>query len=217
MEESLELLDLAQDMARGKGLVRLDILLSNEHDTLLNQLDVWEDFTGHLHTLEERLEYTHIETLLSNMIRKWINYADVQYDSESPCFFLMSNRDGTVLYSDSYSSLPFDPEKISNIQRKIQLFCDEKSADSKIVRFCFQEYLCLLKTEQNLNICYVFIGNSYLPLKKMSNLLSNLNNSEILTKIIVETEKNNNLSLQNRIELSKLVDCYLISQDTMNS
>ena len=150
-------------------------------------------------------------------IRKWINYADVHYDTESPCFFLMSNTEGKVLYSDSYSSLPFDPEKISNIQRKIQLFCDEKRAEEKIIRFCFQEYLCLLKTEQNLNICYVFMGNSYLPLKKMRNLLSNLNNSGILTKIKTETEKNVNLSLQNRIELSKLVDRYLISQDAMNS
>ena len=129
----------------------------------------------------------------------------------------MSNTEGTVLYSDSYSSLPFDPEKISNIQGKIKHICDEKRADSKIVRFCFQEYLCLLKTEQNLNICYVFMGNSYLPLKKMSDFLSDLNNSEVLTNIITETEKNNNLSLQNRIELSKLVDRYLISQETINS
>ena len=129
----------------------------------------------------------------------------------------MSNIEGTVLYSDSYSSLPFDPEKVSNIQGKIQHICDEKRADSKIIRFYFQEYLCLLKTEQNLNLCYVFMGNSYLPLKKMSNLLSDLNNLELLPKIITETEKNNNLSPQNRIELSKLVNRYLISQDTMNS
>ncbi|MHA1514027.1 MAG: tetratricopeptide repeat protein [Candidatus Heimdallarchaeaceae archaeon] len=217
VEEALGLLELAQEMAREKGLVRLEILLSNEHDILLNQLDVWEDFTEHLPTLEERLEYTHIETLLNNMIRKWIDHADMHYDSESPCFFLMSNNEGTVLYSDSYSSLPFDSEKISNIQRKIQHFCDEKSADSKIIRFCFQEYLCLLKTEQNLNICYVFMGNSFLPLKKMSNLLSDLNNSEILTKIVTETEKKDNLSLQTRIDLSKLIDCYLISQDVMIS
>ena len=60
------------------------------------------------------------------------------------------------------------------------------------------------------------MGNSYLPLKKMSNLLSDLNNSEILTKIVTETEKNNNLPLQTRIELSKQIDRYLISQDTMN-
>ena len=216
VEEALELLELAQDMARGKGLVRLEILLSNEYDTLLNQLDVWEDFTSHLHTLEERFEYTHIEILLNNMIRKWINYADTHYDPESPCFFLISDKDGTVQYSDSYSSLPFDSEKVSNIQRKIQHICDEKRADNKIVRFCFQEYLCLLKTEQNLNICYVFMGNSYLPLKKISNLLSDLSNSEILTKIVTETEKNNNLPLQTRIELSKKIDRYLISQDTMN-
>ncbi len=216
VEEALELLELAQEMARGKGLMRLEILLSNEYDTLLYHLDVWEDFTKHLHTLEERLEYTHIETLLNNMIRKWVNYADIHYDSESPYFFIMSNNEGTVLYSDSYSSLPFDPEKVSQIQRKVQHICDEKKAEEKITRFCFQEYLCLLKTEQNLNICYVFMGNSYLPLKKMINLLSDLNNSEILTKIITETEKNKNLLLQTRIEVSKLVDCSLISQDTIN-
>ena len=132
-------------------------------------------------------------------------------------FFLMSNKDGTVQYSDSYSSLPFDHEKVSNIQRKIQQFRDEKRVDKKIIRFRFQEYSCLLKSEQNLNICYVFMGNSYLPLKKMSDLLSNLNNSEILTKIVTETEKNNNLSLQTRIELSKLIACYLISQDVLIS
>ncbi|MHA1219948.1 MAG: tetratricopeptide repeat protein, partial [Candidatus Heimdallarchaeaceae archaeon] len=217
VEEALELLDLAQDIARGKGLVRLEILLSNEHDILLNQLDVWEDFTGHLHTLEERLEYTHIETLLSNMIKKWINYADVHYDTESPCFFLMSNTEGTVLYSDSYSSLPFNPEKTSKIQRKIKHTWDEKSNTNKIIRFCFQEYSCLLKTEQDLNICYVFMGNSYLPLKKMIDFLSDLNNSEILTKIVTETENSKNLSLQTRIDLSKLIDCHLISRDKENS
>ncbi len=206
VEEAFELLELAQEIAREKGLVRLEILLSNEYDILLNQLDVWEDFTQHLPTLEDRLEYTHIETLLNNMIRKWINYADVHYDSESPCYFIMSNKGGAVLYSDSYSSLPFDPEKISNIQKKIQHICDEKRADNKIVRFRFQEYSCLLKTEQNLNICYVFMGNSYLPLKKMSNLLSDFNNSEVLTKIVTETEKNQILQLQTRINLSKLID-----------
>ncbi|MBY9000634.1 MAG: tetratricopeptide repeat protein [Candidatus Heimdallarchaeota archaeon] len=215
VEEALELLELAQEMACEKGLVRLEILLSNEHDMLLNQLDVWEDFTTYLHTLEERLEYTHIEILLNNMIRKWVNYTDVHYDSESPCFFLMSNNEGTVLYSDSYSSLPFDPEKISNIQRKIQHICDEKRANSKITRFRFQEYSCILKTVQNLNICYVFMGNSYLPLKKMSDFLSDLKSSKILSKIIAENEENNSMSLPARIKLSKLIDHCLLNSHQM--
>ncbi|MHA1816242.1 MAG: tetratricopeptide repeat protein, partial [Candidatus Heimdallarchaeaceae archaeon] len=216
VEEAFELLELAQEMSREKGLMRLEILLSNEYDTLLNQLDVWEDFTSHLHTLEERFEYTHIETLLNNMIRKWVTYADVHYDSESPCFFLISNKDGAVLYSDSYSSLPFDSEKISNIQRKLQHIHDEKRAGDKIIRFRFQEYSCLLKTEQDLNICYIFMGNSYLPLIKMSDLLNNLNRLEILSKIVIETETNNNLTLPTRIELSKLIDYNLISHDAIN-
>jgi len=211
VEEAFELLELAQELAHEKGLMRLEILLSNEYDTLLNQLDVWEDFTSHLHTLEERLEYTHIETLLNNMIRKWINYEDVHCDSEAPCFFLLSNKGGTVLYSDSFSSLPFDSEKISNIQRKIQLISEEKRADSKIIRFCFQEYLCLLKTEQELNFCYVFMGNSYLPLKKMSDFLSDLKSSEVFNNITEENEENSNLLLSTRIELSKLIDHCLLN------
>ena len=215
VEEAFELLELAQEMSREKGLMRLEILLSNEYDTLLNQLDVWEDFTSHLHTLEERLEYTHIETLLNNMIRKWVTYEDVHYDSESPCFFLISNKGGAVLYSDSYSSLPFDTEKISNIQRKIQLISEEKRADSKIIRFCFQEYSCLLKAEQDLNICYVFMGNSYLPLKKLNDLLSDLKSSEVLSKIIAENEESNNLSLNARIELSKIIDNFLLNPRQM--
>ncbi|MHA1346918.1 MAG: hypothetical protein ACTSO3_11025, partial [Candidatus Heimdallarchaeaceae archaeon] len=77
-------------------------------------------------------------------------------------------------------------------------------------------YSCLLKTEQDLNICYIFMGNSYLPLIKMSDLLNNLNRLEILSKIVIETETNNNLTLPTRIELSKLIDYNLISHDAIN-
>ena len=65
------LLTKAQKIAESKGLTKLALKISDEHDILLDQLDQWEHFTMRLPTIAEKLELTHIEEKLKQM-KAWI-------------------------------------------------------------------------------------------------------------------------------------------------
>lgn len=63
-------LDQAQRLAEERGLQRLAMRISTEHDTLLDQLGQWQDFIDRNASLKERAELARLEEQVVRMIRK---------------------------------------------------------------------------------------------------------------------------------------------------
>ncbi len=206
VEESLELLEKSQQIAKEKGLTRLEILLSNEYDTLLDQLDTWDNYSTYLPTLEERFSITHIEDLLNQIIRQRVSCTHITQEKEAPGYFLILNQDGNLLYTDSFSSIPFDKEKIPEILLKIR----EKQLDLqipyKITRLKFREYSCLLATDKNFIFCYIFIGKSFLPMKKLDQFFTKIQDSVYFNEASGTWILKGILSLEDRNYLSNIIE-----------
>lgn len=206
VEEALNVLNQAQELAREKGITRLELLLSNEYDVLLEQLDKWEDLTTNLPSLEERFELTHIEDFLNGMIRKWISYSDVVQEEESPYFFVILDKEGSIVFSDSFSSESLDYSKISEIFSKINDFEAKNENYQFPVRFRYKELSCLLFKKQDFFFCYVFMGKSFQPIKKFALFLDEFLKSSISREFTESWLSDGNLTLDIRTQLSNLIE-----------
>ena len=207
IEESLDMVEKAQNLAEEKGITRLEILLSNEYDVLVEQLDSWETLTRTLPTLEERFEFTHIESLLNKMMRRWITYSDIVQEEESPCYFVILNEEGSIVFSDTFSSYPLEMDKVSILLSKVKNHNATISENTlKPLRFRLEEYSCIASKEANLVFCYIFIGKSYLPLKKYIKFLNSIQNSEVLTELKKCNVNKISISQNIRFQLTKLLE-----------
>ena len=211
VEEALNVLEQAQELARDKGITRLEILLSNEYDVLLEQLDKWEDLTTYLPTLDNRFELTHIEDLLNGMIRKWINYSDIIQEEESPYLFIILAKDGSVVFSDYFSSESLDYNEISEIFNKIRAIEIKTELYQILKRFRYHEFSGLLFKKHDFFYCYIFMGKSFKPTKKFSLFLDEFAKSSILEELKEIRLTKGNLTLELRSQLSNLVDqCFTV-------
>ncbi|TFG08713.1 tetratricopeptide repeat protein, partial [Candidatus Heimdallarchaeota archaeon] len=153
VEEAINVLEQALTLARDKGLVRLEILLSNEYDLLLLQLDKWEEFTSYLPTIDERMELTHVEDLVTKMMRKWIPYGSIIPEKESPQFFIILSKEGMNIFSESFSDVVFDKAVIGDILVKIKSLANELIPNQEPKRFRFRQHSCLLTQVEDLLFC----------------------------------------------------------------
>ena len=206
VEEAIGVLEQALTLARNKGLIRLEILLSNEYDLLLIQLDKWEEFTSYLPNIVERLELTHIEDLVTKMMRKWIPYGSITPETESPQFFIILSQEGINIFTESFSETIFDEEVMAGILAQIKSLANELIPNQEPKRFRFRQYSCLLTQVEELLFCYVFLGKSYQPLNKLQRLLQTLDESSIISKLKEIWVRDGKISLEHRTELSMAID-----------
>ncbi|MHA1200108.1 MAG: tetratricopeptide repeat protein, partial [Candidatus Heimdallarchaeaceae archaeon] len=88
----------AQIIAESKEMLNLARRISNNYDTLLGQLDLWEQFTMQLPTIAERMELTHIETVLNEMVKgRGIVFPEGEVEIEEPILVSIFSENGATL------------------------------------------------------------------------------------------------------------------------
>lgn len=210
VEDSLNILEEAQKLANEKGLKRLEVLISNEYDVLLEQLDVWDDLSERLPSLEERFETTHIEEILSKVMTRWVDYTDAIIEEEQPIFFIIFNDEGSIVFSDSFSSRSFEETKFAGLYPKILERGAYLENDVIIVRIKHREFMCVLSKFQGLFLCYVFIGKSFSAKQKFSQFIDYFSNSNTIDNLNDFVLKKKNLTLDIRVQLSSLIRQYFL-------
>jgi len=210
VEDLLNILEEAQKLANEKGLKRLEVLISNEYDILLEQLDVWDDLSDRLPSLEERFETTYIEEILSKVMTRWVNYTDVLIEEEQPIFFMIFNDEGKIEFSDSFSSRSLEETKFSDLYPKILERREQLEKGATIIQIRFREYMCILSISQGLFLCYVFVGKSFLAKQKFTRFVDCFSDSDITNTLNDFALNKKNIDLETRIQLSSLVKQYLI-------
>ncbi len=202
------LLEEAQKIAEEKGITNLAKVISNEHDVLLNQINKWEEMTKHIPNLEERLEFTHIEDILNKLIKSNISYIQLKDENEYPYFFLIVNRDGSVLFSENFRDSSLDEVILDGILAQInELILSETLSENEIKRLKSQNYTIAVSFLESFFLIYVFVGQSYTALQKircfMDQFNSFINNNDIR---LIKEEVNNHLTLQERLMISKNIE-----------
>jgi tetratricopeptide (TPR) repeat protein len=201
------LMSKAQAIAEEHDFEKLAIKISNTHDVLLEQLDIWESMLTELPAIAERLELTHIETILQEMIRgKGIVLEESEKEEETPVLLFITSEKGSILYSEQFDT-SLDIQTINKILPEILNKEQEELDITAIDRSTYQEYNYLLKRLENISFCYMFIGKSYEGMKKL-NQFSELvfESSQIWNQLSSITEEASSFESTTRVLLNQFVD-----------
>lgn len=168
VNKARRLLKSAQVMAEAKDMNNLARRISNNHDNLLSQLERWDEMTKKLPNIAVRLELTHIESVLNEMIKgKGIVYPEDTLEREDPILLSIFTKTGDVLYLKK-----IDPYVDDDMLEEIWVFIlknikEEDTRSGIIERMRFSDYTYVVKRIESLIFCYIFIGHSYEGIKKI--------------------------------------------------
>ena len=200
------LLNIAQEMAEAKELYDLARRISNSYDVLLFQLNLWDHFTMQLPSIAERMELTHIESVLDEMIRgRGIVFSEGKSEKDEPIIIAIFAESGSTLFLHQFDqeiSAKLVDEIWSAIINRIQEEKDKRSTRS-IERMMFKDYLCLVKRLKTLFFCYIIFGNSYEGIKKLEEF-SQLVYGTI--KVWEELEELSKFTLSPEFDISTITD-----------
>ena len=181
MREASHFLTQAELIAEEKGLKRLAIKISLEHDSLLGQRNKWDELTQENAPFEDRINFAGLEELLFRMIQKG-EIELPETENERPVLLIIQDIDGLTLFSENfYSEDKLDSTLIGGFLAAINSFVKETfSTFGSIERIKHQNYTLILKNIGSLVFVYVFEGQSFTALMNLNSFTEDIINSKEL-------------------------------------
>ncbi|MFW9996903.1 MAG: hypothetical protein ACFFD4_32980, partial [Candidatus Odinarchaeota archaeon] len=196
-------LTLAQSIADERGLSRLALKISNDHDSLLLQLSNWEELIERDVPLVDRVELAHLEEFMVRILRNRVTER-TEISKEEPISVMILNKTGICLFSKKFDrSIVIDEQLMSGVLSAINRFSSDLFSGS-LDRIKVGEYTLLVRSEESLLSCYVFKGQSYKATQKLSRFMRYLKNNEAIWNCIKEEPEGGKLVVMNNIVLSAL-------------
>jgi tetratricopeptide (TPR) repeat protein len=181
VKQSQTLLTQAQLIADTKGLHRLARAISNEFDSLLNDLSKWDDYIERNASITERYELAELETMMGAILKKrGSSYDDLP--GEDPIMVLILDEAGLCLYSKTFASeeTTLQDQLIGGLLTSINAFMQEAfSISGSIERIKHQNNTLLLKNVGPYLFSYVFQGQSYSAIQKLDKFIDNIQDSPL--------------------------------------
>ncbi|MFX0082772.1 MAG: tetratricopeptide repeat protein [Candidatus Hodarchaeota archaeon] len=160
MKEAQRFLTQAQQIAEKFGLKLLAIKISNEHDDLLKQLNVWESLKESSSSIKDRIEFARLNEQLENMIRRRVVEAP-QLSDEDPVLLLVVSEGGIPIFSQSFTEQwSLENDLLGSFFTAINSFINEKFSEG-LDRATFGEHTLLMNSVSPFLMCYVYKGQSY--------------------------------------------------------
>jgi len=212
-EEAQRILKEALNIAKDNGLDKLSVKISNEYDILLEQLDTWEDFTMKLPTIAEKLELTHIEDKLEQIMkRRTVATVDTEVGEELPILFLILSTEGSVIFSEQFDET-LSPQFMEEILKNIRELTSEERPIGSMDRFKLKDYICLSRNFEGLIFCYMFIGKSYSGEQKLERFTKTLSKKTFITSILAESANlQQSLEYEDRLKITEELDKIFLTE-----
>ncbi|MFX1585975.1 MAG: tetratricopeptide repeat protein [Promethearchaeota archaeon] len=157
----------AQKIAESYGIKRLAMKISNEHDELLRQLNMWENLKETEASLSERWKLAGLNDQIENMVKKRITKVPELTD-EKPVLLLIVSEGGRPLLTQSFvEDKSFESHLFGGFLTTIDYFIREMFSEG-LDRAIFGEYTLLMKSTPPFFISYVFKGDSYYAYQKIN-------------------------------------------------
>ncbi len=174
------LLSQAQIIAEEKGLSRLAVKLSSEHDNLLIQIEQWEELSKMDNSLTEGVKIAKLEELVKKIrMKKELEMLEEQ--EEEPIVLILLYETGIPIYSKNFAvSQEIDDMLVAGFISAINNFIqDAFGVSGYIDRIKHKENTILIKHIESIFICYVYKGESYAASSKLERFIMEINNSPI--------------------------------------
>ncbi|MFX1528224.1 MAG: type IV pilus biogenesis/stability protein PilW [Promethearchaeota archaeon] len=173
IKEAKRFLTQAQNVAEIYGLKRLAANISNEHDKLLNQEKIWENFEQSEISLSERLELAGLNEQIDYIIKRRI-IEDPKLTDEQPVLLLIVSEGGIPFFSHSFNKdKAFEDHLFGGFFTAINSFIHEMFSEG-LDRASFGKHTLLMDSVSPFLMCYVYKGQSYLAQKRMKSFINML-------------------------------------------
>ncbi|MHA1535827.1 MAG: tetratricopeptide repeat protein [Promethearchaeota archaeon] len=173
LEGARKLLTQGQEIAEKYGLDLLAKKISNEHDELLKQLEMWEKLKETKAPLAERMKLSRLNEQMDNMLRKRAVEPEEIKEEESVVILIISTG-GTPIFSQSFAEgWAFQDHLFGGFLSAINSFSGEIFSQG-LDRAIFGEYTILMNAVSPFIVCYLFKGQSFLAQKRMKKFITTL-------------------------------------------
>ncbi|MFX1234259.1 MAG: tetratricopeptide repeat protein [Promethearchaeota archaeon] len=163
----------AQNIAETYGLKRLAANISNEHDKLLNQEKIWEDFKNSNVSLSERLEFAGLNEQMGYMIKNRL-IENPELSDEEPLLLLIVSEGGIPFFSYSFiEDKTFEDHLFGGFFTTFNSFINEKFSEG-LDRASFGKHTLLMDSISPFLMCYIYEGQSYSAQKRMKSFINEL-------------------------------------------
>ena len=212
LEEARRLLAKGQKIAEKYGLKLLAIKISNEHDGLLKQLNMWENLKLSTSSLKERIELTRLNEQMNDMIRKRVVEPNEIKEEESVVILIISEG-GSPIFSQSFvEGWNFQDHLFGGFLSAVNSFSDEIFSQG-LDRAVFGEYTVIMNAVSPFIVCYLFKGQSFLAQEKMKIFIDSIqNDKKIWESIIKYYQANRFVQLKDIPSLDLLVNEIFIKR-----
>ena len=178
----------AQQFAEKYGLKRLAIKISNEHDKLLQNLEVWNQMKEENVDISERLEKIDINDQILTILKEKPTEI-LEKSPESPILLIIMDNAGIPLYTKIFDKeWKIKEELFSGFLSAFNSFSDEIFSEG-LDRANFGKFTILMAEMPPFMICYVFEGQSFLAQQKFSKFNEKLHGSDHIWKKLTSSKK----------------------------
>ncbi len=189
IKSSRKLLSKAQEIADKYGLNRLSIKISNEHDELIKQIDMWDNLKKLNSPISERLKITGLKEEMKRMIQKRKVEIPVIFE-EDPLLLLVVTEGGVPAFSHTFSKdWKFSDELFSGFLSSFDSISKEVFSEG-LDRAKFGEYTIINSSFENFLICYLFKGQSYYAKQKLEYFTNHIKTNSTVEQIFNKFLKN---------------------------
>ncbi|MHA1585672.1 MAG: hypothetical protein ACTSWL_10485 [Promethearchaeota archaeon] len=172
-DEARNTLTKAQEIAEKYGLTNLAIIISQEHDKMLDQQIKLKDIKAKPENIEERIELAQIDTQMQYMFHQGM-VEQIEPDAETPIYLSIIHQDGPNLYNKEFNpEFHFDSQLLGGLISAFTSFTDLLFKES-FDRAKIGHFTVLLKQAASVLFCYVYKGESYLAQKKLSKFIKEI-------------------------------------------
>ena len=170
LDAARQKLTKAQKIAQQYGLTNLAQKISNDHDRLIEQLDLWNNYKTEQVSISERIKLASLDKKLAELIQDQLDVDD-NIALETPIFFTIMRKAGTSIFSMSFSTQwDLKDGLFGSFLTAFNTFSKE-IFEEKLDRAKFGDFLILMKSLDSFVVCYVIKNNSYAAQQKFQNLL----------------------------------------------
>jgi len=171
------LLTQGQQIAEKFGLDLLARKISNDHDVLLKELNMWENLEASDISLAERIELARLNKQMGQMVRKRVVEPD-EVQEEKSVVILIISKGGIPIFSHSFAEgWSFQDHLFGGFLSAVNSFSDEMFSQG-LDRAIFGEYTIIVNVLTPFFICYLFKGQSFLAQQRMKHFVDTIQNDK---------------------------------------
>ncbi|MFX1492759.1 MAG: tetratricopeptide repeat protein [Promethearchaeota archaeon] len=176
MGDARQLFTKAEHIADEHGLHLLARAISTEHDTLLEQLEKWENLREAKTPLSERLKFVEIGKTIDHIMgKKMIEPPDLV--EEDSILLIIMSKAGNVYFNHTFIKNWDHSDLFSSFISAFNTFSSEIFAKT-IDRIKIGENIIFIKPVEPFIACYVSKGQSYPAIKKLNKFSDYIKNKK---------------------------------------